>query len=99
MKNALEIVMYKTKEGVSDVDFNKTSDEMETNFAKKQKGFIKRTFAKSENGDWVDVVYWETMDDAIKASGAAMNSPACVPMFGMLDNASVKMFHFDILSQ
>lgn len=99
MKNALEIVIYKTKSGINDADFIKTTSEMEEHFAKKQKGFIKRTFAKSENGDWVDVIYWETMDDAMKASEAAMKSSVCAPMFGVLDEASVKMHHFEILSQ
>ncbi len=99
MKNVLEIVIYKTKDGVNDFDFIKMGVEIEENFIKKQKGFIKRTFAKSENGDWVEVIYWETMEDATKASEAAMKSPVCMPMFGMLDDASVKMHHFDILSQ
>jgi len=99
MKNALEIAMYKIKNGVSEADFIQAGVEMEKNFIKKQKGFIKRTFAKSENGEWVDVIYWETMDDAMKASEAAMKSPVCAPMFGMLDDVSVKMHHFEILSQ
>lgn len=99
MKNALEIAIYKIKEGVSDANFMRMSSEMEENFAKKQEGFIKRTFAKSESGDWVDVIYWETMSDATKASEAAMKSPACAPMFEVLDGSSVKMYHFDILSQ
>ena len=99
MKNALEIAIYKTNDGVSDADFIKTGVEMEANFAKKQKGFIKRTFAKSEIGEWVDVIYWETMDDAMKASEVAMKSPVCAPMFGIIDPTSVKMHHFEILSQ
>jgi hypothetical protein len=38
------------------------------------------------------------MADAENASKAAMQSPVCAPMFGMIDEASVKMMHFDILS-
>ena len=98
MKNALEIVIYKIQEGVTDEDFIKAAGEMEENFAKKQEGFIKRTFAKSENGDWIDVLYWETMDNAMRASEEAMKSPACAPMFGMLDSENIKMHHFEILS-
>lgn len=99
MKNALEIAIYKIKNGISDADFIKESTAMEDGFIKKQKGFIKRTFAKSESGEWVDVIYWGTMADAMKASEAAMKSTVCAPMFGMLDEASVKMHHFEILSQ
>ena len=99
MKNALEVAIYKIKSDVSDADFIKAATSMEEHFAKKQKGFIKRTFAKSESSEWVDVIYWETMNDALKASEAAMKSTFCAPMFGMLNEASVKMFHFEILSQ
>lgn len=98
MKNALEIVTYKIKDGANDADFLKVAAEMEKHFAKKQRGFIKRTFAKTEGNEWVDVIYWKTMDDAMKASEAAMKSPVCAPMFGMLDEASVKMSHFEVIS-
>ena len=36
------------------------------------------------------------MDDATKAMESAMKSPACAPMFGMIDDASIKMSHFEI---
>ena len=99
MKNALEIASFKLKDGIAVEDFLKSSTEMEEGFAEKQNGFIKRTLAQSESGEWVDVVYWETMDDATKAMESAMKSPTCAPMFGMIDDASIKMSHFEILSQ
>jgi|GEM_PF-6689575 len=45
MKNALEIVTYKIKDGVMLPDFLKASAELEEGFAKKQEGFLSRTFA------------------------------------------------------
>ena len=39
MKNALEIVIYKIKDGVMLPDFLKASAELEEGFAKKQEGF------------------------------------------------------------
>jgi hypothetical protein len=98
MKNALEIVTFKIKDGVKVPDFLKASAEMEESFAKKQAGFLSRTFAKGEGNDWVDVIRWNTMTDAEAASKAAMESPACAPMFGMIDEPSVKMMHFEVLS-
>ncbi len=99
MKNALEIASFKLKGGIAVEDFLKASVEMEKHFATKQRGFIKRTFAKGADNEWIDVVYWETMNDATKAMESAMKSPACAPMFGMIDDASIKMHHFEILSQ
>ena len=98
MKNALEIVTFKIKDGVKVPDFLKASAELEEGFAKKQEGFIDRTFARSEGNDWVDVIRWKTMADAEAASKAAMQSPVCAPMFGMIDEPSVRMMHFEVLS-
>jgi hypothetical protein len=98
MKNALEIVTYKIKDGVMLPEFLKASTELEEGFAKKQQGFIGRTFAKAEGNEWIDVIRWQSMADAEAASKAAMESPACAPMFGMIDEPSVKMMHFEILS-
>ena len=98
MKNALEIVTFKIKDGVKVPDFLEASAELEEGFAKKQEGFIDRTFARSEGNDWVDVIRWKTMADAEAASKAAMQSPVCAPMFGMIDEPSVRMMHFEVLS-
>jgi hypothetical protein len=98
MKNALEIVIYSIKDGVKVTDFLKASAEMEERFAKKQKGFVLRTFAKGESNEWVDVIRWDTMEDAEAASKAAMQSPICAPMFGMIEESGIKMMHFEILS-
>ncbi len=96
MKNALEIVIFKVNPATDVAEFMKVSADMEEGFAKKQKGFVSRTFARNGNDEWVDVIRWESMADAENASKAALQSPACAPMFGMIDEASVKMMHFDI---
>ena len=98
MKNALEIVTFKIKDGVNVPDFLTASAELEEGFARKQEGFLSRIFAKAEGNEWVDVIRWNTMANAEAAAKAAMQSPACAPMFGMIDEPSVKMMHFEILT-
>ena len=71
MKNALEIVTYKIKDGVMLPEFLKASAELEEGFAKKQEGFLSRTFAKAEGNEWIDVIRWQSMADAEAASKAA----------------------------
>lgn len=96
MKSILEIVNFKVKDGVSTEAFLKASADMEKSFVSKQVGFIKRTLGKGEDSKWVDVVYWETMENATKVAEATMESPVCAPMFGMIDEVSIKMSHFEI---
>lgn len=97
MGQVLEIVIYRLNDGVTDSAFLQAGETMEQNFARKQQGFISRIFGKSNESEWVDVNTWQTMNDALKASEAAMKSPVCAPMFGMLDERSVKMHHFTIM--
>jgi hypothetical protein len=97
MGQVLEIVIYRLNDGVTDSAFHQAGEAMEQNFARKQQGFVSRVFGKSHEGEWVDVITWQTMNDALKASEAAMKSPVCAPMFGMLDGPSVKMHHFTIM--
>jgi inorganic pyrophosphatase len=98
MKHAREIVVYQLKGGIAEADFLQAAAEMEEHFARKQRDFLKRTFAKAEGNRWVDVIYWESLDDAMKASEAAMTSPAGAPIFAMIDDASTNMSHFEIVS-
>jgi hypothetical protein len=97
MGQILEIVIYRLNDGVTDSVFLKAGEAMEQNFAGKQQGFVSRIFGKSQEGEWVDVITWQTMNDALKASEAAMKSPVCAPMFEMLDGPSVKMHHFTMM--
>jgi heme-degrading monooxygenase HmoA len=96
MRNVLEIVTYNIKQGIETADYLKSSKEVGEQFIMKQKGFIKHTLARSKGNEWVDVIHWNSMEDATKASEAAMQSPVCAPMFGMIDEASIKMSHFEI---
>jgi hypothetical protein len=97
MSQVLEIVIYKLNDGVAAGQFTAEAAAMERDFAAKQKGFVKRVFGTSGDGQWVDVITWESMEDAHRASEAAMKSPVCAPMFSMLDEHSVKMHHFTIV--
>ncbi len=97
MTRALEIIIYKLKAGVADAAFEAAGEVLEKQFAEKQKGFVSRTFGRSDEGDWVDVVMWATMDDAHKAAAAAMVSPVCAPIFAMIDERSMRMHHFSIV--
>ena len=40
-----------------------------------------RQLLKGQEGEWVDIVHWESLEDAQKAQEAAMGSETCMPMF------------------
>lgn len=66
----LEILKWKSKENVSDDNMIKAVADM-TDDLRSLKGFLHQTLYKSSNGEWIDIYYWVTEEDA-HASSAGM---------------------------
>jgi hypothetical protein len=89
----LELVVFKLHEGVSRDQFLGTNDAVAT-WISKQPGFISRELSYDADGDrWIDVIWWETMENAGAAAELAMTSESCVPMFALIDMESALMLH------
>ena len=89
----LELVVYKLNEGVSRERFLGTNGAVST-WISKQPGFLSRDLVHDAEDDrWVDVVWWETMEQAHAASEASMTSESCLPMFAQIDAQSMLMIH------
>lgn len=89
----LELVVYKLREGVSREQFLGTNDAV-SSWIRKQPGFISRELVYDAEGDrWVDVIWWETVEQAKAASERSMTSESCSPMFALIDMESALMLH------
>jgi hypothetical protein len=92
----LELVVFKLAEGVPRERFLETVDGVSA-WAREQPGFISRDLSYDAEGDrWVEVVWWRTMDDAHAAAERAMQSEACAPMFGLIEEESTLMIYADL---
>ena len=66
MSNAVWFISYKLVEGASVPDFLNASEKCNNEVLSKKKGFISwKVLADADT--WVDLVIWETMEDAINA--------------------------------
>jgi antibiotic biosynthesis monooxygenase (ABM) superfamily enzyme len=89
----LELVVYKLNEGVSREQFLATNGPASA-WLRDQPGFISRELAHESEGDrWVDVVWWDTLDNATTAAEHALSSESCSPMFALIDTESMLMLH------
>ncbi|MDQ3822675.1 MAG: hypothetical protein M3321_05485 [Actinomycetota bacterium] len=89
----VELVVYKLNEGVSREQFLATNDAVSAWIAR-QPGFVSRRLSHDPEGDrWVDVLWWESFEEAHAASEKAMTSESCTPMFGLIDTESTLMLH------
>jgi hypothetical protein len=87
--NVLELVVYKLNDGVSRDRFLATNGPV-SSWLGSQHGFVSRELIYDADGDrWVDLVWWETPEQAHAAAELAMSSESCRPMFAAIDTESM----------
>jgi hypothetical protein len=89
----LELVIFKLKEGVTREQFMATVDAV-SDWLRAQPGFVSRelSYAESE-AQWIDIVWWRSMEEARAAGQAALSAPACGPMFSLIEEDGALMLH------
>jgi len=95
MPNAVWFISYKLVEGASVPDFLLASEETHNEVLSKKKGFI--SWKVLATGDtWVDLVTWETMEDAIHAEQDGEMSPIAQKFYSFIDFESLKPQIFSV---
>lgn len=100
----VELAPFILKNGITEVSLLEASETLQKEFLVKQTGFIKRELVKKHIDEYIDIVYWDSQENADKASQNAMNSPICLSYFHLMKevdqndpNASVS--HFVIINE
>ncbi len=93
MNKAIEVVIFKAKAGVSDSQLQ-TAALAITPILKEMSGFISREFGASEDGKYIDVVYWKDLPSAKAAAEKVMGIPKCGEFFGLIDQNQMQFMHF-----
>ncbi len=93
MDKIVEIAQFKIATGVDEQSFLKEAEAVQRDFLEKQKGYMDRELLKGEDGQWIDIVHWRSMEEAKRATDAIMQNPDCCGFLQKIDPASVKMMH------
>ncbi len=88
MSNAVWFISYKLKNEASASDYLAASQKVHDEILSKQKGFISWKVLK-DGGTWVDLVIWETPEDAKKAETAGQNNPVAQEYYSYMDFTSM----------
>lgn len=57
-------------------------------------GFVGRQFGRADDGGWVDLVRWQSLEHAQAAAATAARHPAIAAFFALIDLQSVEMRHY-----
>ena len=100
MKNLIvEIAQFKLAAGVSEKDFLREAEAVQKNFLEKQSGYIDRELLKDKDGQWVDILHWNSMEEAQKAAEVMMSDPGAQGFMQKIDPSSVKMLHLELIKK
>lgn len=94
---ATEVVIFRLQPAATETDFLAAVDET-TALLKTQPGFISRTIGKAESGEWLDILYWETIEAAKNAAEVFQTDPAGKRFSDYLDPQHIQVFYLEAMA-
>lgn len=88
----IEIVQFKLKPGTDEAAFLAASDAILQNL-RAASGFIRRELLKNDDGQWIDLVHWNSLEEAHHAAEVMPTWPSAGAFISMLDEQSITMLH------
>jgi hypothetical protein len=84
MSDTIELVRFRLKQDKTAAEWLKANEKI-NDWVKVQPGFRFRSLSETDDGEWIDMVYWESLE-AAKASGAKFGDEigsSCEPLVDM----------------
>lgn len=93
-KTILEVTTFNINSDVNPTAFAKRDAQVETDFTSKQPGFIKRQSGVDDKGNYVVVVYWNSVADADASTNKFMSNASVADYARMIDAPTMKMSRY-----
>jgi hypothetical protein len=90
----LEVVLFKLKPSVAESTFMDVNESILGDL-RAMDGFIRRDLFKDSHGQWMDIVYWNSMHDAQRAAELFPTLSCAQNLMEMLDETSLTMLHLE----
>ncbi len=85
-----EVVKWKSKPDTRDEIMIDAVNAMAVDL-KTQKGFVNQSLYKNSKGEWVDVYYWETLEDAHASDAGMSDKDSFKHLIALIDSCSVSI--------
>ncbi len=80
----VEWAPFELIDGTDEATLLQLSEKVQSTFLDKQDGFIQRELLRGKDSQWVDIVYWASMEAAEQAATNAATSVACREYFSLM---------------
>ena len=88
-------ISYKIAKGAYVQDYLVASEQVNNEILSKQKGFVSwKVFADGDT--WVDLVTWESEEDAKRAESAGATNPIALKYYSLIDMDSCQQVYYTV---
>ena len=92
MNEVLEIVTVTMKPGVTDAQVLAAADALQRD-VEHLDGYVARRLLKTDDGTWVDIVRWTSMEAAHAAAQRVGTAPSAQALMEIADAERMRMLH------
>lgn len=93
----MELLTFRLRAGATEDELRVAETRVYEDFAMHQRGIVRRTTARSDDGEWLVVQLWYDLASADAAASAAADHPATVEMLALAEPASVATRRYEDL--
>jgi hypothetical protein len=87
-------MQFRLRAETSENDFLATDRRLQTDFAYQQPGLLRRTTARSNNGQWLVIDYWRTEADADACAERWEQDQIAQSFMDLIDRTSIRVERF-----
>lgn len=93
--NTVELVLFKTKPEFTEAQIVKAAKAINP-ILEQLDGFISRKLAVTEQGEWLDILYWTDSKSLEIAVQKVMTDKTCQTYFNMGDDSNTQIINFNV---
>lgn len=93
----VEIFTFRLAPDAAEADFLAADAAVQTAFYYGRPGIVRRTTARSSDGEWTVVVFWGTESDALAAAAAASTHEATARFGSLIDHGTIRVRTYETL--
>jgi len=83
-----DIINYKLAEGITEEHLLKVAGQIIESWMRNQKGFVKWEIHKNKDGNFTDIVCWESKEDAKNSEKGMVNIPNAAEWYSCYEQGS-----------
>ncbi|WP_433273445.1 FAD-binding protein [Actinosynnema sp. CS-041913] len=97
MTATVETIRFRLRPGVTDADFQQRNLKMQREYMEVRPGFVSRESSRGEDGEYLIVVHWASVEDADATIGAFFGAPETQEFLAAVDVQTVSSGRYQVI--